>query len=117
MDDISTPTSEPEISFSVSSDNESVRSGSANLSGKPSLGNLRPSPVGAIGSERAVLKERSRERGSVDSYTASSVSSDDGFSLGGKFMEVKTESVKEDNKRKSTLAVLANAEKRRSMIY
>ena len=117
MDDIGTPTSEPEISFSVSSDNESVRSGSASLSGKPSLGSLRPSLVGAIGSERAVLKERSRERGSVDSYTASSVSSDDGFSLGGKFMEVKTESPKEDNKRKSTLAVLANAEKRRSMIY
>ena len=117
MDDVVTPTSEPEISFSVSSDNESVRSGSASLSGKPSLGSLRPSLVGAIGSERAVLKERSRERSSIDSYTASSVSSDDGFSLGGKFMEVKTEPAKEDNSRKSTLAVLANAEKRRSMIY
>ena len=117
LDDLGTPTSEHEITFSVSSDNESVRSGSASLSGKPSLGNLRPSPVGAIGSERAVMKERSRERSSVDSYTASSVSSEDGFSVGGKLMEIKADAAKEENKRKSTLAVLANAEKRRSFAF
>ena len=116
MDDLGTPTSENDISFSVSSDNESIRSGSASLSGKPSIGSLRPSPVGAIGSERAVLKKSSKERGSVDSYTASSLSSDDSFSVGGKLVEVKAESV-EENKRKSNLAVLASAEKRRSHIY
>ena len=117
-DDYGTPTSEHEITFSVSSDNESesIRSGSASLSGKPSLGNLR-SPISAIGSERAVLKERSRERNSVDSYTAYSVSSEDGYSIGGKLVEVKSESIKEENKRKGSLAVLANAERRRSLIY
>ncbi|KAI4146489.1 MAG: hypothetical protein LQ340_005906 [Diploschistes diacapsis] len=117
MDDFGTPTSEHEINFSVSSDTESVRSGSASLSGKPSLGSLRPSPVAAIGSERASLKERSRERGSVDSYTASSVSSEDGSSVGGKLMEVKAEPAKDENKRKSNLAILTSAEKRRSMVF
>ena len=117
MDDLGTPTSEHDITFSVSSDNESTRSGSASLSGKPSLGNLRPTPVAAIGSERAVLKERSRERGSCDSYTASSVSSEEGYFVGGKLMEIKADTPKEENKRRSTLAVLANAEKRRSFAF
>lgn len=117
-DDYGTPTSEHEITFSVSSDNEceSIRSGSASLSGKPSLGNLR-SPVSAIGSERAVLKERSQERNSVDSYTASSVSSEDGYSVGGKLVEVRAEPIRHENQRKGSLAVLANAERRRSLIY
>jgi hypothetical protein len=113
-DGFGTPTSEHEITFSVSDDCESVRSGSASLSGKPSLGNLRVSPVSAIGSERAVLKERSRERSSIDSYTSSSVSSEDGFSIGGKLVEVKTDI--KDDRRKDSLAVLANAGKRRSLI-
>ena len=113
-----TPTSERDIIFSSDNDAESVRSGSASLSGKPSLGNLRTSPISAIGSERAELKERSRERNSVDSqFTAASVSSEDGSIIGGKLVEVKSEGPKEENKRKSTLQVLANAEKRRSLIF
>ena len=116
VDDIETPTSENEICFSVPSDNESVRSGSASLSGKPSLGSLRPSLVGVIGSERASWKGRSKDRSSVDSYTASSESSEDVFT-GPKFMEPQVETAKDENKRKSTLAVLASAERRRSLIY
>ena len=114
-----TPTSERDINFSSSdTDNDSVRSGSASLSGKPSFGNMRHSPISAIGSERAELKERSRERNSVDSQiTAASVSSEDGSTIGGRLVEIKSEGPKEENKRKSTLQVLANAEKRRSLIY
>ena len=111
-EDFGTPTSEREITFSAS-DTDSVRSGSASLSGKPSLGNLRSSP-GAIGSERASLKERSRERGSVDSYT--SISSDDSFFAGDKSAEFKGDIMKEESTRKGSLAVLANAERRRSLI-
>ena len=114
-----TPTSERDITFSSSdTDTDSIRSGSASLSGKPSFGNLRNSPISAIGSERAELKERSRERNSVDSQlTAASVSSEEGSTIGGRLVEIKSEGPKEENKRKSTLLVLANAEKRRSQIY
>lgn len=114
-EDFGTPTSEHEITFSIS-DTDSVRSGSASLSGRPSLGNLKSTPA-AIGSERASLKDRSRERGSVDSYTASSVSSEESFFTGGKLVEIKVDGAKEDDKRKGSLAVLANAERRRSLIY
>lgn len=114
-EDYGTPTSEHEITFSIS-DTDSVRSGSASLSGRPSIGNLKSTP-GAIGSERASLKDRSRERGSVDSYTASSVSSEESFFTGGKLVEIKVDGVKEENKRKGPLAVLANAERRRTVMY
>ena len=116
----STPISERDNVFAASpvndNDDESVRSGSASLSGQPSLGNLRAASVGAIGSERAELKERSRERGSVDSFTASSVSSEESAAAGGPLAEAKAEE-KEEGSRRSNLMVLANAEKRRSQIF
>ena len=114
--DSGTPTSERDVNF-AGSDGESVRSGSASLSGKPSLGNMRTSPISAIGSERAELKERSRERCSVDSYTAASMSSEDGSVIGGKLVEIKSEAPKDEGKRRSNLLLLANADKRRSLIY
>lgn len=115
-----TPPSEGEINFSGHSDNDcdSVRSGSASLSGKPSLGSLRAVANGVIGSERKELKERSHERQSVDSYTAMSVSSEECTTIGGKLVEVKVESPKEESEmRKTPLLVLMNTETRRSLVY
>lgn len=114
-----TPASECEISFSVSSDNDtnSIGSGSGSLSGKPSLGSLRAAANGAIGSERKELKERSRERNSADntSFTTASISSEEGATVGGKLMEVKVEGPKlMDERRKMPLLVLKEAEKRKS---
>ena len=112
-----TPTSEKEAVFAASPDG-SVRSGSASLSGQPSLGNLRANAtVGAIGSERAELKERSRERGSQDSYTAASVSSDETSVFGGSFVEVVKAEAKEETPRRSKLMLLASTEKRRSQVF
>jgi hypothetical protein len=107
-----TPASEGEFNFSVTS-SENEDAGSATLSSKPSLGSLRAQASGAIGSER---KERSRERGSVDSYTAASVSSDDGACVGGKLVEVKAEEAKPTERRKTPMLVLSSAEKRKSTI-
>ena len=114
-----TPTSERELNFSSSSDNDadSVRSGSASLSGKPSFGNLRASPISAIGSERKERKERSSERNSVDSYTAASLSSEEGSVIGGKLVEIKVETPKEDKRRSALLSLASNAEKRRSLVF
>ena len=69
-----TPGSESEFNFSVSPSEEGGVTHSRSLSSKPSLGSLRAVASGAIGSER---KEKSRERGSVDSGKSSS--SEDGF--------------------------------------
>lgn len=110
-----TPSSECEITFSVSSDNDSDSTGSRSdsLSGKPSLGSLRAAANGAIGSERKELKARSRERYSNDTPpTTASVSSDEGF---GKKVEVNMEESKE-NVRGAPLLVLTSAEKRKSAI-
>jgi len=117
--DIHSPTSEVEIAFSVSSDNDSegTASRSGSLSSKPSIGSLRAAANGAIGSERKEMKERSRERNAVDRhFTASSVSSEEGASVGGKLVEVKIEGPKDETeRRKAPLLVLGNAaEKRRS---
>ena len=113
-----TPASENEITFSTSSDNEceSIGSGSASLSGKPSLGSLRAAANGAIGSERKELKDRSRERSSVDSQiTSKSFSSEEGASTGGKLVEVKVDNPKyESGWRKAPLLVVTSAEKRKS---
>ena len=105
-----TPGSEAEFNFSVSSENDDMLARSASLSSKPSLGSLRASAVGAIGSER---KEKSRERSSVDSisgYSSKSLSSDEGSYVGGSMVEVET------NRRRTPLLVLSSAEKRRSFI-
>ena len=110
-----TPSSEKEITFSISSDNDSDsnNSRSGSLSGKPSIGSLRAAANGAIGSERKELKERSRERSSVDSsYTSSSISSEESSLIGGKLAEVRVE-----ERRKTPLLVLTNAEKRKSSVF
>lgn len=106
-----TPGSENEFNFSVSSDGDSVLAGSTSLSSKPSLGSLRAAASGAIGSE---IKERSRERSSVDSVgaiSAKSLSSDEGNIIGGSMVEVE-----QPARRNTPLLVLSSAEKRKSMI-
>ncbi|KAK4935449.1 hypothetical protein LTR10_023495 [Elasticomyces elasticus] len=106
-----TPGSENEFNFSVSSDGDSVLAGSTSLSSKPSLGSLRAAASGAIGSE---IKERSRERSSVDSVgpiSAKSLSSDEGNAIGGPIIEVE-----QPARRNTPLLVLSSAEKRKSMI-
>jgi hypothetical protein len=117
-----TPVSESDMTFSLSSDNDSdsVHSGgSGSLSGKPSIGSLRAAANGAIGSERKELKERSRDRTSADErYTANSISSDDG-SIGGGLVEICVEDVKPvpEERRKMPMLVLTSAEKRKSSMY
>ncbi|RJE17269.1 hypothetical protein PHISCL_10394, partial [Aspergillus sclerotialis] len=104
-----TPGSENEFNFSVSSD-DSVLAGSSSLSSKPSLGSLRAAASGAIGSE---IKEKSRERSSVDSVgaiSAKSLSSDEGNSVGGPIVEI------EPARRNTPLMVLSSAEKRKSVV-
>lgn len=100
-----TPGSENEFNFSVSSE-DSVLAGSSSLSSKPSVGSLRAAASGAIGSE---IKEKSRERSSVDSLGARSLSSDEGNSVGGPTVEI------ESARRNTPLLVLNSAEKRRSI--
>ena len=113
-----TPVSEVDIAFSISdNDSEGAGSRSGSLSSKPSIGSLRAAANGAIGSERKELKERSRERNSVDSQvTANSVSSEEEVHVGGRLVEVKGDGLKDNGeRRKVPLLVLGNAaEKRRS---
>lgn len=116
-----TPASESEITFSVSSDNdsESMGSHSGSLSGKPSLGSLRATSIGAIGSERKEMSERSRDRNSNGSQiTIGSVSSEEGMTVGGKLVEIKVdEAISKDERRRTPLLVLTNAEKRKSSMF
>jgi hypothetical protein len=118
-----------EITFSVSSDNDSDsgRSGSGSLSGRPSLGSSRTSAHGAIGSDRpsSRQKEHSLERKSVASidsnFTTASVSSDEGVSVGGSFAAVFKNGGKKpeakDGQRKASMLVLTSAEKRKSSVF
>jgi hypothetical protein len=115
-----------EVAFSVSSDNDSDsgRSGSGSLSGRPSLGSSRTSAHGAIGSDRpsSRQKEHSLERKSVASFdsnfTAASVSSDEGQSVGGSFAAVFKNGGKKpeptEGQRKASMLVLGSVEKRKS---
>lgn len=118
-----------EITFSVSSDNDSDsgRSGSGSLSGRPSLGSSRTSAHGAIGSDRpsSRQKEHSLERKSTasldSSYTTASVSSDEGLSVGGSFAAIFKNGGKKpeanDVQRKAPMLVLTSAEKRKSSVF
>ena len=105
------PVSETELSFPTSdNDTDSVHSaGSGTLSGKPSIGSLRAVANGAIGSERKASKERLN-----GSYSANSVSSDEGASVGGGLVEVRAE---EPQRRKMPMLVLTSAEKRKSSMF
>lgn len=109
----------PDSEHFPSSDNDtdSVRSGgSGSLSGKPSIGSLRAVANGAIGSERQASKERSRDRVSIDrSYTANSVSSDDGASVGGGLVEIRP--AEQYGERRMPRLVLTSAEKRKSTMF
>lgn len=99
-----TPGSEAEFNFSVSSEDNEILGRSGNLSSKASSGSLA-----AIGSER---KEKSRERGSVDStgsYKARSLSGDEGSVVGGNMVEDET------GHRRTPRLVLSSAEKRKSV--
>ncbi|KAG7009831.1 hypothetical protein G7Y79_00001g001030 [Physcia stellaris] len=109
IDSLGTPASEPDLNFSIPSDNDSDSVGSRSGSSM--------SIHGAIGSERK-MKERSQERGSTDSYSANSVSSEDG-TVGGKLVEVKSEhsGSPDEEKRRTPLLVLTSAEKRKSNIF
>ena len=110
IDSVGTPSSECEITFSISSesDSDSVGSRSDSQSG-------RPSP---IGSERKEMKERSRDRTSTGTpFTTASLSSEEGM-MGGKMVEVKMEETEDVNeRRKAPLLVLTSAEKRKSAVF
>ncbi|KAH7068299.1 hypothetical protein BKA63DRAFT_111762 [Paraphoma chrysanthemicola] len=99
---------------SSDNDSDSVRSGgSGSLSGKPSIGSLRAVANGAIGSERKASKERSCDRASINrSYTADSVSSDDGASIGGGLVEVRPA-----EQRRMPKLILTSVEKRKSTMF
>jgi hypothetical protein len=100
---------------SSDNDSDSVRSGgSGSLSGRPSIGSLRAVANGAIGSERKASKERSRDNSINRSYTANSVSSDDGASVGGGLVDIRPE---ENGQRRMPKLVLTSAEKRKSTVF
>ncbi|EON69124.1 hypothetical protein W97_08310 [Coniosporium apollinis CBS 100218] len=111
-----TPVSDNEFQFSLPSDNDSdsARSGGS-LSGKPSIGSLRAAASGAIGSER----KASRERNSGDNWTANSVSSDEGASVGGRLLEVRPEENKPLPSERRTMPrfIINSAEKRKSGMF
>lgn len=103
IDSVGTPSSETELNFSVSSDNDSDGIGSRSGS---SLSNKH----GAIGSERKELKSRSSDRGSGDSYISmASMSSEDGL------VEVKSPRFNEGLK--TPMLVFTSAEKRKSSVF
>ena len=105
IDSPGTPASEADINFSIASDNDTDSVGSRSGSSM--------SIHGAIGSERK-KKEGSQERGSTESYSGNSVSSEEG-TIGGKLVEVSSSPAEE--KRKTPLLVLTSAEKRKSNIF
>ena len=104
IDSVGTPSSECDITFSVSSDNDSDGAGSRSESSG------RPSP---IGSERKEMKARSQDRTSTATpFTAASISSEEGM------VEVKMDENEEPNdRRKGHLLVLTSAEKRKSAVF
>jgi hypothetical protein len=103
------------MSFPLSdNDTDSVRSsGSGSLSGKQSIGSLRAAANGAIGSERKASKERSRDRTVDRSWTANSVSSDEGAAIGGGLVEIRAE----EQRQRMPKLVLTSAEKRKSSMF
>ena len=109
IDSVGTPSSECDITFSISSDSDGDSVGGRSESSG------RPSP---IGSERKEMKARSRERDSTGtSITTASLSSEDSI-IGGKMLEVKKDEVEESTeRRKAPLLLLTSAEKRKSAVF
>ncbi|KAF1945995.1 hypothetical protein EJ02DRAFT_462953 [Clathrospora elynae] len=102
---------------SSDNDSDSVRSGgSGSLSGRPSIGSLRAVANGAIGSERKASKERPRDNSINRSYTANSVSSDDGASIGGGLVDIRPQETWGERRTMPKL-VLTSAEKRKSTVF
>lgn len=107
-----TPASECELNFSTALDNSDL-SGSGKLSHKNSLGSVGSAASRAIGSER---KQRSSKNSHESLFTAASLSSEEN-SLGGKFVEVKTDDSQQAPERRAFARMLmSNAEKRRSFV-
>ena len=107
IDSVGTPSSECDITFS--SDNDSDIPGSRS-----------DSPPAAIGSERKEMKARSGDRtpSTGTPFTTASVSSEEGWAVGGKMIEVKMEDTENlADRRKAPLMVLENAEKRKSAVF
>ena len=101
---------------SSDNDSDSVRSGgSGSLSGRPSIGSLRAVANGAIGSERKASKERSRDNSINRTYTANSVSSDDGASVGGGLVDIRPD--ENGQRRAMPKLILTSTEKRKSPVY
>jgi hypothetical protein len=101
---------------SSDNDTDSVRSGgSGSLSGRPSIGSLRAVANGAIGSERKASKERSRDNSMNRTYTANSVSSDDGASVGGGLVDIRPE--ENSQRRGMPKLILTSTEKRKSTVF
>ncbi|KAG8526673.1 uncharacterized protein KY384_008102 [Bacidia gigantensis] len=103
-----TPSSECEITFSVTSESDDDSVGSSNSG----------SVHGAIGSERKKFQEHSRERNSTgNSLTAQSLSSEEG--IGGKMVEITVEDQENKNEQRGQpMLVLTSAtEKRRSAVF
>lgn len=109
------PVSETEMSYQLSDDDSnSVHSAnSGSLSGKQSIGSLRAAYNGAIGSERKASKERSRDCTVDRSFTANSISSDEGAAIGGSLVEIRVE----EAGRTMPKLVLTSAEKRKSSMF
>lgn len=112
-----------ELTFAASSgeDSDSGRSGSGRLSGRPSMGSLRTSIHGAIGSDRPSSRQKNHLAESNDTApTTASTSGDEGpqicsfaaaFKHGGKKPEV------EQAQRKAPMLVLSSIEKRKSSVF
>ena len=100
-----TPSSECDITFSVSSDTDNDSVGSSSGS----------SAHGAIGSERKKLKEYCSDRQSTDTpCTTTTASSEE--SIGGNTTKFQVDETKEDA-RGTPLLVLSSAEKRKSSVF
>jgi len=94
---------------SSDNDSDSVRSsGSGSLSGRPSIGSLRAVANGAIGSERQASREGSRGTSIDRSYTATSVSSEEGF------VDVRPTL---GQRRSTPKLIFTSAEKRKSTLF
>jgi len=113
-----TPISESgEITFSVSSEDDSDSGRSGSLSGGPSLNSSRTSLHGAIGSDRPSSRQKNHPQ-----ELESSIGSDDGISYDGSFAAVfknagKKPEMPEPERRKGPMLVLTSAaEKRKSSI-
>lgn len=100
-----TPSSEAEITFSVSSESD-------NESGRSSGGSIH----GAIGSERKTIKEHSRERKTTGTaLTTTSLSSEEG--VGAKMVDIDVDENKTQRSANPMLVLTNATEKRRSAVF